>query len=124
MLKRATKGSAGYDLAVNQDYLFLPGEILKMSTGIQGCVPDGMVGLIRERSSIGDRGLHVLAGVIDSDYRGEIKIILKNGSEVTQVIRRGDRVANMILLPFGVLPNEPTEHFQERGTGGFGSTGA
>ena len=105
-----------------------PGESVWVPTGIALEVPKGCAGLIYARSSMGvKRGLTPAnkVGVVDSDYRGEIKVVLYNQSKQTQKIEPGERIAQFVITP--VL----TPHYQEvdtlsstdRGTGGFGSTG-
>ncbi len=123
----ATAGAAGLDLYACLDQpLELPaGAILLIPTGIAVAIPAGYVGLVRDRSGLAISGVHTLAGVIDSDYRGEIKIALHNAAAVARSLHPGDRVAQMLIMPspqvelVEVADLPPTE----RGAGGFGSTG-
>ena len=125
---RSTPGSAGYDLFSTDNYVVLPGRRIVVSTGISVQLPAGTYGRIAPRSGLAVKhGLDVLAGVVDPDYTGEIKIVLQN-LDVNQpfVIRPGYRVAQLILENFATVPvfevaapPPPTD----RGAAGFGSTG-
>ena len=126
---RATPGSAGLDLTnTGRGTIHIsPGVTHHIHTGIRVAIPEGHVGLLFVRSSLGvKRGL-VLAngtGVIDSDYRGEIIAVLHNTSNGVQAIEQGERVAQLVVVPCWM--GEPTEGDLEntsRGTGRFGSTG-
>ena len=105
-----------------------PGEIFWVPTGIALEVPAGCAGLIYARSSMGaKRGLAPAnkVGVVDSDYRGEIRVVLLNHSKHPQTIEPGERVAQLLITP--VLTPEYVESDTlddtDRGIGGFGSTG-
>ncbi len=123
----ATPGAAGMDLyACLEEPMEVPsGGIVLVPTGIALSIPAGHVGLIRDRSGLAVAGLHTLAGVIDSDYRGEVKIALHNAAAVGRSLHPGDRIAQMLILPcpqvqlLEVAELLPTA----RGSGGFGSTG-
>jgi dUTP pyrophosphatase len=126
----ATPGSAGLDLyaAVETPLRLAPGARAVAPTGLAIALPEGYEGQVRARSGIALRkGLAVLnaPGTIDSDYRGEIGVILVNlGGEAVE-IARGERIAQLVVAPVtrvalrecGVLPES------SRGAGGFGSTG-
>ena len=105
-----------------------PGETAWIPTGIALEVPKGCAGLVFARSSMGaKRGLAPAnkVGVIDSDYRGEIRVVLLNHSDCTQVIEPNERVAQFMIVPV-IIPEyvETTSlTVTDRGTGGFGSTG-
>lgn len=128
---RATEGSAGADLyAVCQsDTLEIPPhETVLVHTGLAFEIPEGFVGLVFARSSLGTkRGLAPAnkVGVIDSDYRGEVMVSLHNHSNDVAHIDNGERIAQMVIVPFlaadFVLCDELGD--TERGAGGFGSTG-
>lgn len=124
--QRETDGSAGYDLrSAIGAITILPGERRVVETGFAWEIPAGMVGMIRPRSGLAVReGLHVLAGVIDSDYRGEVKVLLVNLGDEAITITTGDRIAQMVVTLFH--GNELIEVDElddiDRG-GGFGSTG-
>ena len=105
-----------------------PGEIFCVSTGIALEVPKGCAGLVYARSSMGaKRGLAPAnkVGVIDSDYRGEIRVVLLNHSKQPQVLEPGERVAQFVITPVLQPLYEETEELTDtsRGSGGFGSTG-
>ena len=127
---RATAGAAGYDLFSIDSYVVLPGRRVVVSTGIAVQLPPRTYGRIAPRSGLAVKhGLDVLAGVVDPDYTGEIKVVLQN-LDMNQpfVIRPGYRIAQLILENFTVaevveLPSENTALVTERGAGGFGSTG-
>lgn len=126
--KRQTAGAAGFDLhADTHDHgLIIPvGGREMIHTGIVAAIPDGWVGIIKPRSSLAWKyGIDVLAGVIDSDYRGEIKVILQNHGEVPFTVSTGDRIAQMVILPYLALASEVKfTKGTERGEGAFGSTG-
>jgi dUTP pyrophosphatase len=124
----ATRGAAAVDLCTDHDETIAPGEWKLIKTGLKMAIPDGHVGLICSRSGLSlKKGLIVLnaPGVIDSDYRGEIGVILANFGKEDQVVQAGERVAQIMFQPF-VLPEfvEVDElPSTERGEGGFGSTG-
>lgn len=105
-----------------------PGETVFIPTGLSMEIPAGCAGLIYARSSLGaKRGLAPAnkVGVIDSDYRGEIKVVLLNHSGSEQVVVPGERIAQMIITPVLTPAYEEVEELTDtnRGTGGFGSTG-
>ena len=127
---RATPGAAGYDLFSIDNYVVLPGRRVVVSTGISIQLPPKCYGRIAPRSGLAVKhGLDTLAGVIDPDYTGEVKVVLQN-LDPTQpfVIRPGYRIAQLILEQC-VTPevhevaSECTGLVTERGAGGFGSTG-
>jgi dUTP pyrophosphatase len=127
----ATSGSAGLDLyaALEQEELKLPpGHRALIPTGIKLAIPPGYEGQVRARSgSAWKRGLGMVnsPGTIDSDFRGEVQIILINWSDEEQVIRRGDRIAQLIIAPVARvdLVEEAQLDLTERGGGGLGHTG-
>ena len=126
-----TKGSSGMDLLANIDkpIKLASGETKLISTGIAVAIPKEFEIQIRPRSGLAAKsGISVLntPGTIDSDYRGEIKVILINLSKKSFIINKNDRIAQMVLCPIikGVL--EEVEELPDtvRGSGGFGSTGS
>lgn len=121
--KRGTSGSIGYDLYTPQDFFLLPG-INLIPLGIALAIPNGHYGRITSRSSLAKLGIDVTAGVIDEDYRGEINVCLHNHKE-TLLLKRGERIAQLILEKASILPLEEVDCLEEteRGQGGFGSTG-
>ncbi len=123
-------GSSGMDLyaAVDEDIVIDPGGFRLVPTGIHLQLPAGYEGQVRPRSGLAAKyGVTVLntPGTIDSDYRGEIKIILINLGREPFVIKRGDRIAQLVISRYERVELVPTECLEdsERGTGGFGHTG-
>jgi dUTP pyrophosphatase len=128
--KYATSGSAGMDLhaAVMEEMILAPGEWTLVPTGLKVAIPHGYEAQIRPRSGLAAKqGVTCLnsPGTIDSDYRGEMRIILINHSRDPVVIRRGDRIAQMILARVTLAEWEPgtVDEDTQRGAGGFGHTG-
>lgn len=126
---RGSDRAAGYDLYSNETSVDIPaGETRMIGTGVCMEIPDGYAGLVYARSGLASkRGLRPAncVGVIDSDYRGEIKIALHNDSKESQTIYSGDRLAQIVITPFlAATFNEVDElSVTDRGDGGFGSTG-
>lgn len=126
----ATSGAAGADLraAVDAEVVLQPGGRDAIPTGLVMEIPDGFEGQIRPRSGLAIRqGLTVVnaPGTIDSDYRGEVKVLMVNLGSEPVVISRGDRIAQLVIAPVtSALYVEADELAEsERGAGGFGSTG-
>ena len=123
-----TKGNpsdAGYDLYSSEKVAIPARSTVLVSTGISMAIPEGYVGLIWDRSSMGVKGVHRHAGVIDSGYRGHIKVCLHNTSKDTYHVEYGDRIAQILIQQaanFNLEEVESLDH-TERGEGGFGSTG-
>lgn len=129
---RSTPGAAGYDLFSTDSYVVLAGRRVVVSTGITVQLPPGTYGRIAPRSGLAVKhGLDTLAGVIDPDYTGEVKVVLQNLDAQPFVIRPGYRIAQLILENFTTadVVEVPTEFTplcatnSVRGAGGFGSTG-
>lgn len=127
---RGSEQAAGYDLFSDLEKAIeiKPGETKKVTTGISIAVPEGYFGGIFARSGLSTKkGLRPAncTGVVDSDYRGPVIVALHNDSEVVQIVEPGERVAQLVVLPFlAVEFDEVTELDEtERGEGGFGSTG-
>jgi len=127
---RATEGSSGYDLraAIGRDVTIAPGERVLIPTGFSIAVPNGYEAQIRPRSGLAlEHGIVLpnAPGTIDADYRGELKVIVMNAGADAFVVRRGDRIAQMVIAP--VIRAEWDEvsalESTERGSGGFGHTG-
>ena len=128
---RKTEHAAGYDLSSSCDCVIPPGGRLTVPTGISLRVPGGTYGRIAPRSGLAVLyGINVLAGVIDEDFRGEVRAILHNTGDKDFVIKRGDRIAQLVIetiitpnvaivIDFGDGPRSATD----RGERGFGSTG-
>ena len=122
--------AAGADLyaCLDAPVEIAPGETVWIPTGIALEVPKGCAGLVYARSSMGvKRGLAPAnkVGVIDSDYRGEIRVVLLNHGKTTQTVTHGERVAQFLITPVLTPDYEEVEELSDtdRGTGGFGSTG-
>jgi dUTP pyrophosphatase len=129
MPKQATDGSAGFDLSYNgiDDVVIPPGCSEVLPTGIKLQLPRPYEAQIRSRSGLASKNKVVVLnspGTIDSDYRGEIGVILMNFSPSLFVVRRGDRIAQMVISRYE-RPEiiEGSVDSTERGNGGFGSTG-
>jgi len=101
-----------------------PGEPNKFKLGFALAIPEGHVGLIKDRSSMATKGLSTLGGVIDPGYRGELAVVIINCSEVPRTIRRGERLAQLLIVPVARVEIEETElPPAHRGDRGFGSSG-
>lgn len=125
----ASEEAAGLDLYYNGDeaVTIAPGEITDLETRLSVEIPGGYFGLVVVRSGLGRKGLDVLnsAGIIDSDYRGEIGLRVINRGADNITIEPKTRAAQMVILPYLTVPLEQSEHLSgtQRGVGGFGSTG-
>jgi len=122
---RATAGAAGFDVFSNGNYVINPSVRCLLDTGIAMQLPPNYWGELKPRSGLAARhGLDVLAGVIDSDYTGEIKVSLINLGEDQVEIKKGDRIAQLIIQQYVSDWMEVSEFDDTaRGSGGFGSTG-
>ena len=120
---------AGFDLPSLNDVAIQPGAFALLETGVHLAIPEGWVGLIRDRSSIALKGGACTAGVIDASYRGEVKVAFHNFGKVPIEFVTGDRIAQCVIIPH--LPGANAEQVDSvealgntnRGAGGFGSTG-
>lgn len=122
----ARAGDAGLNLYSAEDLVLKGGERQAIKTGIKMEIPDGYVGLIWDRSGMAfNDGIKTMAGVVDSGYRGEVKVVLMNLSKEDFEIKKGYKIAQMIIQKFESAEIEITENLSgsERGNGGFGSTG-
>jgi dUTP pyrophosphatase len=124
--KRGSNFSAGSDLYSVLDYVIEPKSRCLISTGLKMKFPQDVYARIAPRSGLAlKNGIDVMAGVIDPDYTGEIKVLLYNSSNINFEVQRGDRIAQIIFEQFK-YPNfsEVTEITEtDRSSGGFGSTG-
>lgn len=127
---RGSSEAAGVDLYANisEEIKIKPHETKKIGTGVTMKLPEGTFGAIFARSGLATkRGLRLSngVGVCDSDYRGEYIVPLHNDSEEIQTIKPGDRIAQLILMPYTPMDFIEVGELEEteRGTGGFGSTG-
>ena len=133
LAKEPTRGStaaAGYDLyaATEEDITIPPHQTVKIDTGLAFKLPDSTFGAIFARSGLATKqGLRPAnaVGVVDSDYRGSVIVALHNDSEESQIVKSGDRIAQLVLMPYIPMLFQEVESLDEteRGAGGFGSTG-
>lgn len=128
---RAHATDAGADLRASDEYLIYPNEIKTVGTGVAMKIPEGYVGLVFSRSGMGKAGITLAnsVGVIDAEYRGEIKVMLQNSQNDPYKINKGDRIAQIVLVPI-ITPEfieftgeEEAWNVSSRGTSGFGSSG-
>ena len=124
----ATEGAAGMDVLAAEDVTLAPGARHAVATGLAVAIPHGYEIQVRPRSGLAlKHGVTVpnTPGTIDSDYRGELKVILINHGDSACEVRRGDRVAQLVLAPVTQATWLPVDELDEteRGEGGFGSTG-
>lgn len=124
---KATEGSAAYDLYATEGVYIPHGETMVVSTGLAMEIPEGWKGEVYSRSGLASKGIFVAnsPGKIDSDYRGEIKVILHNTRREIVGIHAGDRIAQFEVNPvYSIEWEESALTDTERGEGGFGSTGS
>jgi len=125
----ATAGSAGVDLpaAVDGEIVVEPGARVLVPTGFRVAVPAGFEGQVRPRSGLARQGLLLpnAPGTIDADYRGEVGVIVWNAGTRPFTIRRGDRIAQLVVAPVAHAEWEEVAELDAtaRGEGGFGHTG-
>jgi dUTP pyrophosphatase len=126
--KYASAGAAGMDVLAAEDVTLAPGARHAVATGLALAIPEGFEVQVRPRSGLAlKHGISVpnTPGTIDSDYRGELKVIMINHGSEPFAIARGDRVAQLVLAPVTRAAWEEVAELDEtsRGSGGFGSTG-
>ena len=127
---RGSDRAAGYDLyaCLENEVVIGAGETVKIGTGLSIAVPEGYFGAIFARSGLAAKeGLRPAncVGVADSDYRGEYIVALHNDSAVSRVVTPGERIAQLVVMPFLSVEFDEVDALDEteRGAGGFGSTG-
>ena len=126
---KSRKTDAGYDLYADEDKAIYPEDTKLISTGVAFAIPDGYAGLIWDRSGLGSKGIHRHAGVVDSSYRGEVKVALSNSRSSHEdniyFINRGDRIAQILFQKVPHFDLVETEELDDtdRGSSGFGSSG-
>lgn len=128
---RGSEKAAGYDLYAaldSESIIIKPHETAKIGTGLSIAVPDGYFGAIFARSGLASKkGLRPAncVGVADSDYRGEYIVALHNDTDEERVVENGERIAQLVIMPFLSAEFSLQEELDEteRGAGGFGSTG-
>ena len=126
--ERAHPGDAGIDLYAAEAVTLAPGERALVGTGIAVAVPEGHAGLVTPRSGLAARhGISIVnaPGVVDTGYRGEVKVSLVNLGAESFSVERGDRIAQLVVVPVSTEPVEEVDDLDAttRGEGGFGSTG-
>lgn len=132
--EHATPHSAGLDLRaaipVEEEWVIAPGQRRLVPTGLVLALPDGFEGQVRPRSGLALRhGITVLnaPGTIDADYRGEVQVLLVNHGDAPFEVRRGERIAQLVIAPYHQVQLHPVDEAAlgttARGEGGYGSTG-
>jgi dUTP pyrophosphatase len=127
---RSRAGDAGYDLSCVSAFSLAPGERAMVPTGVAVAIPAGLCGLVLPRSGLAIKhGISCVnaPGLVDPNYRGELRVILINhGTEVFEAVA-GDRIAQLLIVPFAapelVVVDELPDGGDDRGAGGFGSSG-
>jgi dUTP pyrophosphatase len=123
---RSSEGAAGYDLVTPSDFLILAGQNALVPLGFSAEMPHGLYGKIFDRSGMSWKfDVEASAGVIDNDYRGEWKVLLRNHGQCDVEFCVGDRIAQVVFMFHQVLSVNIVDELQDsiRGEGGFGSTG-
>ncbi len=126
--RQQTAGAAGMDLRADETVALAPGERRLVPTGIAVAIPPGFEGQIRPRSGLALKhglGIPNAPGTVDSDYRGEVGVILVNWGREPVRLARGERIAQLVIAPVtrAVLQEVAELPGSDRGGGGFGSTG-
>ena len=125
MPTRGSEQAAGLDLYADNAATVFDLETTTFSTGIAIKIPEGFVGLVKPRSGLAFKyGVDSMAGVIDSDYRGEVKVLLTS-HDVSVIIEKGDRIAQLLIMPILMCAPIQVDELDatERGDSGFGSSG-
>lgn len=123
---RAHNSDAGIDVYSPIDFTLFKNEALRISLGIAIEINEDEVAIMSERSSQGKKGITSIGNIIDSGYRGEISIVLQNTNKLEQSFQRGDKIGQIVICKLGDRVIEVVDELTEtdRGSGGFGSTGA
>ena len=118
-------GDAGLDLFSVVDRELRPGEVFAVPTGVQVAIPAGHVGLVWDKSGVSLQGVHRLAGVVDSGYRGEVQVVMINLGAAPFAVKKGMKIAQMLVQPVAAVSVVEAESLDDtsRGQRGFGSTG-
>ncbi len=120
------EGDAGIDLRSVESLVIRPKARALVGAGLHVAIPAGFVGLIRDRSGLASQfGIHTMAGVVDSNYRGEVKVVLLNTGEQDYTVNINDRIAQLVILPVANAKIEGVESLSKtvRDEAGWGSTG-
>ncbi len=123
---RAHTSDAGLDLYSVEDMVLAPGQRHGVATGIALAIPSGYVGLVWDKSGVAlNGGITCLGGVVDAQYRGEVKVIVLNTSDVPYEIKSGQKIAQLLIQEVALPEIVEVENLDDttRGDGGFGSTG-
>lgn len=122
---RAHPDDAGLDLYGLDDTLLSPGQGKVVKTGVALALPARHVGMIADRSSLAKKGIKTAGGIIDAGYRGEIQVVLWNLSTDPIQLKRGERIAQLLILPIATPQVSEVKALDDtaRGANGFGSTG-
>lgn len=126
--QKGSLGAGGYDLKSNEDIIIPYGEIKKISTGIKIEIPKNYVGILVGRSSTFCKGIICNLGIIDSDYRGDIQLVVLNQKQdkTDFIVSKYDRIGQILIMPIEnqfIFTMAETLSNTNRGTNGFGSTG-
>jgi deoxyuridine 5'-triphosphate nucleotidohydrolase len=122
---KATSGAAGFDLYAVEDGEILPQKTISFSTGVCLEIPKGCCGKIFDRSSLAKEQIITLGGIIDCDYRGELIVILHNLSSKPYMVKKHERIAQLVCFPYLDCDVRRTYELSltKRGSQAFGSTG-
>jgi dUTP pyrophosphatase len=123
----ARQHDAGYDLVIDTDVCLPAKALTPIPLDLFVAIPDGHVGMIKDRSGMARGGIHVFGGVIDSGYRGRVTVLLYNTTERNHRIGEGDRIAQLLIVPIATptlvrVDSVADLGHTERGANGFGST--
>lgn len=126
--KEPKPGDAGYDLYAIEAVAIPPGGRALIPTGVHFEIPDQHVGIVKDRSSMAVAGLKTMGGVIDSAYRGQVKVVLFNTNNEVYEVKAGQKIAQMVVIrcytdKVIMVENLDELSSTERGDRGFGSTG-
>lgn len=124
---RGSAGAAGLDLYAREEARIPARGRARVGLGLSVGIPSGFVGLLRDRSGLAlHRGLTVLAGVIDPDFRGELQVVIQNHGTEDHHVLPGDRIAQLLVMPCPAVEVALVDALEgtERADGGFGSTGS
>lgn len=118
-------GDVGMDVYAHEDVVINPGEHARIYNGFAMEFPHGYAAIVKDKSSISKAGLHTMGGVFDAGYRGEYNVHLVNLSDKPYRVEKGDKVAQILIIPTEQAEFEVVEELSssERGEGAFGSTG-
>jgi dUTP pyrophosphatase len=125
--RKYSENAAGFDIHTPEAFEIEPDSRKLIKTGIKVEIPHGYVGFIKPRSGLGLKGIDAFEGVIDSDYRGEVGVIMINKTKERVAFNDGFRIAQLVILPIPEIEVKEVEDSEdltqtERGEGGFGST--